>query len=162
MTARPEPDIRDFIDGQSVFYAGTANSIMQLGWPAVGYGVYESKVDNGSVMKMPRKRLRTTVTYLSVALMGTDAERAAYRVAVNDQHRQVQSEPDSPVKYNAFSQDLQLWVALCLYYGARDFYERLHGQLDDETAEWLHGQCARLGTTLQVREEQWPEDRAAF
>lgn len=162
MTARPEPDIRDFIDGQSVFYAGTANSIMQLGWPAVGYGVYESKVDSGSVMKVPRKRLRTTVTYLSVALMGSDEERAAYRTAVNGQHRQVQSGPDSPVKYNAFDRDLQLWVAVCLYYGARDFYERLHCPLDDDTADWLYRQCSRLGTTLQVREEQWPEDRASF
>jgi uncharacterized protein (DUF2236 family) len=162
MTTRPEPDIRDFIDGQSVFYAGTANSIMQLGWPAVGYGVYESKVDSGSVMKVPRKRLRTTVTYLSVALMGSEAERAAYRSAVNGQHRQVRSGPDSPVTYNAFDRDLQLWVAACLYYGAEDFYERLHGPMDDELKDWLYQQCARLGTTLQVRADQWPEDRAAF
>jgi uncharacterized protein (DUF2236 family) len=157
-----EPDIRDFIDGQSVFYAGTANSIMQLGWPGVGYGVHESKVDDGSVMKVPRKRLRTTVTYLSVALMGNEAERAAYRSAVNGQHRQVRSGPDSPVKYNAFDRDLQLWVALCLYYGAADFYERLHGAADDEALDWLYRECSRLGTTLQVRANQWPEDRAAF
>ena len=77
MTSRPEPDIpepniSDFVDGQAVFFAGTANSIMQLGWPAVGHGVFESKVDSGNVMKVPRKRLRTTVTYLSVALMGSE------------------------------------------------------------------------------------------
>jgi uncharacterized protein (DUF2236 family) len=157
-----EFDIRDFMDGQSVFYAGTANSIMQLGWPGVGYGVYESKVDDGSVMKVPRKRLRTTVTYLSVALMGSEAERADYRSAVNGQHRQVQSGPDSPVKYNAFDRDLQLWVAACLYYGAEDFYERLHGTLDDDLKDWLYHRCARLGTTLQVHANQWPTDRAAF
>jgi uncharacterized protein (DUF2236 family) len=158
----PQPDIRDFIDGQSVFYAGTANTVMQLGWPGVGYGVYESKVDSGSVMKVPKKRLRTTVTYLSVALMGSEAERADYRAAVNGQHRQVRSGPNSPVKYNAFDSDLQLWVAACLYYGAEDFYERLHGPLDDDLKDWLYHQCSRLGTTLQVRADQWPEDRAAF
>jgi uncharacterized protein (DUF2236 family) len=157
-----EPHICDFIDGQSVFYAGTANSIMQLGWPGIGYGVYESTVDSGSVMRVPRKRLRTTVTYLSVALMGSEAERAAYRSAVNGQHRQVRSGLDSPVAYNAFDRNLQLWVAACLYYGAADFYDRLHGPADDATAEWLYRQCARLGTTLQVRADQWPEDRAAF
>jgi uncharacterized protein (DUF2236 family) len=157
-----ERDLRDYIDGQAVFYAGTANSIMQLGWPAVGYGVMESRVDSGSVMKVPRKRLRTTVTYLAVAMLGTDAERAAYRTAVNRQHRQVFSTDESPVSYNAFSRDLQLWVAACLYYGAVDVHDRLHGPMDTETADWFYEQAARLGTTLQMRREQWPADRAAF
>ena len=157
-----ERDLRDYIDGQAVFYAGTANSIMQLGWPAVGYGVMESRVDSGSVMKVPRKRLRTTVTYLAVALLGSDRERAAYRAAVNAQHALVRSTDDSPVAYNAFSRDLQLWVAACLYYGAVDVHERFHGPMDTETADWFHGEAARLGTTLQVQPEQWPADRATF
>ena len=84
--ANSELDIRDFIDGQSVFYAGTANSILQLGWPGVGYGVYESKVDDGSVMKVPRKRFRTTVTYLSVAMLGTDEELERGRNELEDQN----------------------------------------------------------------------------
>lgn len=155
-------DLRDHIDGQAVFYAGTANSIMQLGWPGVGYGVMESRVESGQVMRHPRKRLRTTVTYLAVALLGTDAERAAYRQAVNGQHRQVRSTPESPVEYNAFSRELQTWVAACLYYGAVDFHGRLHGPMDADTADWFHGEASRLGTTLQVRDEDWPADRAAF
>lgn len=100
-------DPRDFIDGQAVFFAGTANTIMQLGRPEVGYGVIESKVDDGAVTKVPRKRFRTTVTYLAVALLGTDEERAAYRRAVNRQHRQVRSDEHSPVDYNAFLRELQ-------------------------------------------------------
>lgn len=160
--AGDERDIRDYMEGQAVFYAGTANTIMQLGWPAVGYGVAESKVESGQVMRHPKKRLRTTVTYLAVALMGTDVERAAYREAVNGQHRQVRSTGDSPVKYNAFSRELQTWVAACLYYGAVDFFERLHGPMDAETADWFYREAARLGTTLQMREEDWPADRAAF
>ncbi len=157
-----ERDLRDYIDGQAVFYAGTANSIMQLGWPAVGYGVMESRVDSGSVMKVPRKRARTTITYLAVAMLGTDAERAAYRTAVNRSHRQVYSTETSPVKYNAFSRDLQLWVAACLYYGSVDVHDRFHGPMDTETADWFYREASRLGTTLQMRPEQWPADRAAF
>lgn len=155
-------DPRDFMDGQAVFYAGTANTIMQLGWPEVAYGVMESSVASGSVMTVPKKRLRTTVTYLAVAVLGTEVERAAYRDAVNQQHRHVRSGADSPVEYNAFSRDLQGWVAACLYYGSRDFFERLHGPMDADTAEWFYEHHTRFGTTLQVRREDLPADVAAF
>jgi uncharacterized protein (DUF2236 family) len=157
-----ERDIRDYLDGQVVFFAGAANSIMQLGWPAVGHGVVHGAVESGSVMKHPRKRLRTTVTHLAVAMLGAEGERAAWRGAVNSQHRQVRSAPDAPVKYNAFSKDLQLWVTACLYYGTVDAYQRFHGPLDAETADWLYHYCARLGTTLQMTPDQWPADRRAF
>lgn len=159
----PKPfDIRDYLDGRAVFYAGTANSIMQLSWPQIGYGVFESTVADGDVRKVPLKRLRTTVTYLAVALLGTDAERAAYRAAVNGQHRQVRSTDTSPVTYNAFSRDLQLWVAACLYYGSVDLHERLHGPIPEEHRDPHYRYCARLGTSLQLRDEDWPESRAAF
>ena len=161
-TVLTDLDLRDFVDGQAPFFAGTANVIMQLGWPAVGYGVYESKVDDGNVMLVPLKRARTTVTYLSVALLGTPAERAAYRQAVNGQHTQVHSDEHSPVEYNAFDPDLQLWVAACLAYGARDFHERFHGRPDRPTAEWLHQQMGRLATTLQVPEDRWPATLEEF
>ncbi|WP_448222861.1 oxygenase MpaB family protein [Gordonia iterans] len=58
--------------------AGTANVIMQLSVPAVGYGVYESKVESGNVLKHPVKRTRTTLTYLAVAARGTPELRKAY------------------------------------------------------------------------------------
>src|SRR5690349_24798586 len=42
------------------FAAGAANVVMQLSWPEVGYGVAESKVDSGNLLKHPWKRARTT------------------------------------------------------------------------------------------------------
>ena len=156
-------DLRDYLDGQAPFYAGTANVIMQLGRPEVGYGVYESRVPSGDVRLVPRKRARTTITYLAVALLGTDEERRVLRRAVDKQHVQVRSDERSPVRYNAFDRDLQLWVAACLAYGARDFYEKLHGPHDDpEVAEWLYRETSRLGTTLQVPEHLWPPTLADF
>jgi uncharacterized protein (DUF2236 family) len=110
----------------------------------------------------PWKRLRTTLTYLAVAMMGTDEDRAAYRAAVDGAHRSVHSEPGAPVKYNAFDPKLQLWVAACLYWGIVDLEQRLHGPLDEDTADVLYQYAARLGTTLQMRPEMWPADRKAF
>jgi uncharacterized protein (DUF2236 family) len=150
------------LDGVGGLLAGPANVIMQLALAPVGYGVLESKVESGQVTKHPIKRFRTTFTYISVALWGTDAERALYRTAVNGSHRLVRSDATSPVKYNAFDPQLQLWVAACLYYGTIDILEKLHGPMRDEDADALYEYCARYGTTLQVTPDMWPADRAAF
>ena len=92
-----------------------ANVIMQLALPGVGYGVLESPVDTGNVYKHPFKRARTTGTYLAVATIGTESDRALIRDAVDVAHRQVRSTSSSPVSYNAFDPKLQLWVASRLY-----------------------------------------------
>jgi uncharacterized protein (DUF2236 family) len=155
-------DVREHIDGIGALLAGTANVIMQLSWPAVGYGVLESKVESGQITRHPIKRFRTTFTYLAVAMLGSDNDRERYRDAVNEAHRLVRSEPDSPVSYNAFDPDLQLWVAACLYYGAVDVRTKLRGGLDEYAANALYRYGARFGTTLQVKPEMWPADRAAF
>ncbi|MEV0331952.1 oxygenase MpaB family protein [Nocardia sp. NPDC050717] len=155
-------DIRDYIDGAAAFYGATANVIMQLSLAPVGYGVAESRVHSGSIMRHPVKRTRTTLTYLSVALMGDDADRAAFRTAVNGAHKYVHSTADSPVKYNAFDRNLQMWVAACLYWGSIDVMNRLYGPVDDEIADTFYSFAHHLGTTLQVPREMWPADRAAF
>ncbi|QIS15391.1 oxygenase MpaB family protein [Nocardia arthritidis] len=155
-------DIRAVIDGSAAFFGAAANVIMQLSLRPVGYGVLESTVDSGKIMLHPIKRTRTTLTYLAVALLGTEDERAAYREAVNRSHIPVRSTPDSPVKYSAFDSRLQLWVAACLYWGARDLYERMHGPMDEAAADGFYRHAERLGTTLQVRPGMWPADRAAF
>lgn len=156
-------DMRRYWDGITALYAGGANVALQmLGAPGVAYGVMESKVEGGRVDKHPIKRGRTTLTYLAVAVLGTDRDRAAYREAVNTAHRQVRSTVESPVKYNAFDPELQLWVAACLYFGLVDTWEKLHGPMEEELAERIYQQMAVLGTTLQMRREMWPATRADF
>lgn len=142
--------------------AGTANVVMQLGLPAVGHGVVESPVESGRIFDHPAKRTRTTLTYLVVALRGTPQEKRAYRRAVDRVHAQVRSGPDSPVAYRALDPQLQLWVAACLYRGVEDAHEAFLGGLDDAGREELFADAAPLGTTLQVRDRDWPADRAAF
>ena len=142
--------------------AGAANVIMQLARPGVGYGVSESRVESGRVDRHPIKRARTTFTYLAVATKGTPQQKAAFRHAVNGAHAQVYSTEESPVKYNAFDKDLQLWVGACLYKGGVDVYRMFIGDMDEETAERHYREGMSLGTTLQVPEEMWPADRAAF
>ncbi|HSP03570.1 MAG TPA: oxygenase MpaB family protein [Acidimicrobiales bacterium] len=153
--------LEESLSGIGLAAAG-ANVIMQLSMLPVGHGVASSRVDSGRVDKHPIKRARTTLAYLAVALLGTEDERSAMRSEVDRQHRQVRSRPGDPVRYNAFDTELQLWVAACLYKGTQDI-ERVAGiHRSEEEAERIYRYCARLGTTLQVRPEQWPADRAAF
>jgi uncharacterized protein (DUF2236 family) len=81
---------------------------------------------------------------------------------VNRAHAQVYSTPDSPVQYNAFDPELQLWVAACLYKGGVDFYRMFIGEMDDRDADRHYREAVVLGSTLQVPPEMWPADRAAF
>jgi uncharacterized protein (DUF2236 family) len=142
--------------------AGAANVIMELARPGVGYGVAESRVESGRIDRHPIKRARTTFTYVAVANAGTDAQKAAFRRAVNRAHAQVYSTPDSPVSYNAFDPELQLWVAACIYKGGVDVYRTFIGEIPEEDADRLYREGMSIGTTLQVPPEMWPADRAAF
>ncbi len=72
------------------------------------------------------------------------------------------STPESPVAYNAFDPDLQLWIAACLYRGVEDVYRLFVGDIDEHTADQLYSDSMALGTTLQVPPEMWPPNRRAF
>lgn len=161
--ARPQTDfdVRDVVEGAALL-ASTANVVMQLARPAVGHGVVESSVEAGQMMRHPLRRLRGTLTYLSVAFLGTAEERAFCRRQVNRSHAQVRSAAGSPVRYNAFDPQPQLWVAACLYRGMTDVHTLLHGPADEAAADAIYRECRRLGTTLQMPEQMWPADRAAF
>jgi uncharacterized protein (DUF2236 family) len=163
-TARWTDDTVDVAEAMDfwAFAAGAANVVMQLARPAVGYGVVESKVDSGNLLKHPWKRARTTFQYLAVAVMGTDDDRAAFRAAVDGAHRHVKSEPSSPVRYHAFDRELQMWVAACLFVGSEDTHLLLRGPMNREQAEQFYRSAWTLGTTLQVTEDQWPATRVAF
>lgn len=141
---------------------GIANVIMQLSRPGVGYGVLESPVESGQVFRHPFKRARTTFSYISVALMGTPEDKAAYRRAVNRAHARVRSGPSSPVTYSAFDRELQLWVAACLYWGLEDTYLKFIGPIEPARRDRLYEEAAAFGTTLQVPPDAWPADRDAF
>ncbi|MFC4604731.1 oxygenase MpaB family protein [Rhodococcus kronopolitis] len=158
---RGEVLITDALDFWA-FAGGAANVIMQLGWPGVAYGVMESRVESGSLVRHPWKRARTTFQYLTVAILGSDEERRAYRQAVNGVHRHVRSDENSPVEYNAFDRELQMYVAACLYVGFEDSHQLLHGRLTEVQAEAFYRSSSTLGTTLQVTEDMWPPTRADF
>lgn len=145
-----------------VLLGATANVIMELSLPPVGYGVLESRVSSGNLFEHPLHRFRTTNTYLGVALLGTEEERRAYRAAVGRSHARVVSTEDSPVHYRATDRNLQLWVAACIYRAYEDVWGLCTGAPGTRLPDDVYREFALLGTGLQVRPEQWPADRDAF
>lgn len=162
---RPGRDDRciasDPLVGARLLAAG-ANVVMQLALPPVGYGVVESRVASGQLFARPLKRTRTTLGYLAVAMAGSIEEKRHYRQALDTVHAQVRSGPTSPVEYDAFDPELQLWVAACLYVGLEQTSQALFGPLDARAIDELYAGAAPLATTLQVPSARWPADRAAF
>lgn len=153
--------------GASIFTAlsGTANVVMQLSRPEIGYGVKDSVVTEGSLFGNPRRRQRTTVGLLAVAVLGTPQERAAYRAAVNGSHARVRSDgagPDSPIAYSAFDPELQLWVGACIYRGFEEAREYTYGPLRGAEREEFYRQGAIFGGILQMPLEVWPATRDDF
>lgn len=162
MTTIEKPaGLDDAMDGIGLA-AGAANIIMQLSWPGVGYGVYESRVESGRLFDHPYKRSRTTLSYLAVAAKGTDDEKRLFRNGVNKAHAQVRSTGASPVEYNAFDPELQLWVAACIYRGFEDVHRALYGPIPAHAIDYFYQRGATFGTTLQVKPDMWPADRELF
>jgi uncharacterized protein (DUF2236 family) len=141
--------------GASLFTAlsGTANVIMQLSRPEIGYAVRDSVVTEGNLFASPRRRQRTTVGYLAVAVLGTPEERAAFRQATNRSHARVPG---------AFDPDLQRWVAACIYRGFEESRTLLHGPLRGAEREEFYRQGVVFGALLQMDPNLWPGDRDAF
>nr|WP_316575369.1 oxygenase MpaB family protein [Nocardia canadensis] len=144
------------------FAGAAANVAMQFAHRGVAAGVMESKVESGALMVHPWKRLRTTASYLAVAVLGSDEEKRAMREAVNVAHRQVRSGPNSKVKYNAFDRHLQLYVAAAIYIGYEDTHQLLCGKMTEAELEQFYQGADTFGTTLQVHPDMWPETHADF
>ncbi len=145
----------DLITGLGPTIAG-ANVIMQLANPKVGHGVVESRVDSGSAVKRPMKRSRTTATFLAVALIGDDEDRAFVHRELQRIHGLVYSTEQSPVRYSGNDSRLQKWVAICLLKYFIDQFELLYGPLTDAEKERVVADSRWLGTTLNVAPDQWP------
>lgn len=156
----------DMVPGQAdlgaegILLAGAGRAILlQLAYPAIGRGVAE----HTSFIERPLDRLRNTLTYVYAIVYGTESQVKEVRRRVNRAHAPVRRAPDETSQgYNAFDADAQLWVVATLYDTAATIYERIYGPLDDETADYMYRDYAKLGTALQLPAELWPADRAAF
>lgn len=135
-------------DGALVL-GGMAAILLQVGDPVVARGVAE----HSDFARHPMARLRNTLSY--VYAVGLGSEQQAQRAAslVDRAHAGVVGATDV---------HRQLWVVATLYQVGIWAHEELVGPLTVDVADEIYAASARLGTMLQVPQEVWPPDRAAF
>lgn len=145
---------------EGILLAGAGRAILlQLADPAVGRGVAE----HSTFTDRPINRLKGTLTYVYAVTYGTDEQVKEVQRRVNRAHASVNGADNEISKgYNAYDPELQLWVTATLYDTALTIIEKIYGPLDDESADAMYRDYARLGTALQLPADMWPEDRAAF
>lgn len=145
---------------EGVLLAGAGRAILlQIANPAVGHGVAE----HSNFAERPLDRLRATMTYVYAVVYGTEEQLAAVRRTVNRTHAPVRRKPDAGSEgYSAFDAQSQLWVVATLYDTAVTVHEKVYGPLDEEAADSVYRDYAKIGTALQLPAELWPADRAAF
>lgn len=145
---------------EGILLAGAGRAILlQLANPAIGRGV----AAHSTFTQRPVNRLKGTLTYVYAVVYGTDEQVHEVRRRVNRAHAPVRRAADeSSAGYNAYDPALQLWVVATLYDTALTVIEKIYGPLDDESADAMYQDYARLGTSLQVPAGLWPKDRAAF
>jgi uncharacterized protein (DUF2236 family) len=145
---------------EAVLIAGGGRAILlQLADPAIGYGV----ANHSDFASRPLDRLHSTLTFVYAVAFGTPEQRVTVTRRVNRAHGPVHGEAhDNVPAYNAFTPELQLWVAATLYDSALTVHEHILGPLGEELADELYAEYGELGSTLQMPAGLWPENRVAF
>lgn len=146
--------LEHFVAEQMLMLGAGSTVMYQLAMRGVGLGVAE----HSTTLERPVDRLRTTLTYVFVMVLGTEEEKRAVSRMVNRAHATVRSVG----RYTAFDTDLQLWVAATLARNGEVLYERMFGRMDDATRERIYKESWIFGTALQVTPEMWPQTRADF
>ena len=148
------------LNAEGILLAGAGRAILlQLADPAVGRGV----ADNSTFTDRPINRLKGTLTYVYAVTYGTEEQVKEVRRRVNRAHVPVRrGADDKSPGYNAYDPELQLWVTATLYDTALTIIEKIYGPLDDESADAMYQDYARLGTALQLPPDKWPKDREEF
>ncbi|MFE7224699.1 oxygenase MpaB family protein [Nocardioides sp. NPDC057577] len=146
--------LADLIAEQALMLGAGSTVFFQLAEKGVGLGVAE----HSTTLQRPADRLRTTMTYVYVMILGSEEERRAISKMVNRAHRTVRS----PGRYTAFDPELQLWVAATLAHNGIFIHERIWGPPSPEVRLRLYRDAQIFGNALQVRPEQWPETLEEF
>lgn len=149
-----EVELKDFIAEQALLLGAGSTVLNQLAMKGVGLGVAE----HSTALRRPVDRLRTTLTYVYVMILGTEAERDAIRRMVNKAHVSIRSEG----RYSAYDKDLQLWVAATLAHNGPFIYEKTFGPLTPASRERIYQDCQIFGNALQVDPAMWPPTLAEF
>ncbi|KAJ5161315.1 hypothetical protein N7492_006707 [Penicillium capsulatum] len=145
---------------EGILFAGSgAALLLQAAMPAIRDEENENPNPEDLATEL-LDALQAHLSYLSTLVFGSRDERQALLSLL---HR-----GEAPGlgggRNNRFAHHppLQLWMAATLYATATDFYQRVYGRIDYQTAQRGYSEFALLMNCLGLPPGTWPETRQAF
>ncbi|KAJ5692737.1 hypothetical protein N7462_002160 [Penicillium macrosclerotiorum] len=145
---------------EGILFAGSgAALLLQAALPAIR----ETEAPNQGHKALATElidALQAHISYISTLVFGTRAERKA----LLDLLQQGDAPGLGGGRNNRFTHhpELQLWMAATLYATATDFYQRVYGRVDYQTAQRAYSEFTLLISYLGVPAGTWPDSRQAF
>ncbi|KAJ5593975.1 uncharacterized protein N7459_000183 [Penicillium hispanicum] len=145
---------------EGILFAGSgAALLLQAALP----GIRDTEIANGGPEALATElldALQAHISYVSCLVFGTRAERKA----LLDLLRRGEAPGLGGGRNNRFAHHppLQLWMAATLYATATDFYQRVYGRVDYETAQRGYDEFSLLVNCLGMPAGTWPATRQAF
>jgi len=144
---------------EGILFAGSgAALLLQAAMPAIREEeIKESSKDLATELL---DALQAHLSYISILVFGTNAER---KTLLNLLQRG--EAPGLGGGHNnrfAHHPPLQRWMAATLYATATDYYQRVYGRVDYDTAQRGYAEFTMLINCLGMPAGTWPETRQAF
>ena len=142
----------------AVMLGGGRALLMQVAHPGVGYGVEQ----HSSYASNPWARLMRTSDLMMKLSYGTPKQVARQQEIFKNMHRPVHGRTDDGSRYNAFSQDLLLWVWSTLVDTAAIMYDEVRTPLRRDELERFYLESTALAKGCGVRADNIPASWGDF
>ncbi|KAJ5772623.1 hypothetical protein N7520_003152 [Penicillium odoratum] len=145
---------------EGILFAGSgAALLLQAAMPEIRKK--ESKNENENPQDLATElldALQAHISYTSTLVFGTRAERKALLELLHNEATSLSG------RNNRFADHppLQLWMAATLYATATDFYQRVYGRVNYQTAQQGYSEFTLLINCLGIPTGTWPETRQKF
>ncbi|KAA8646522.1 hypothetical protein EYZ11_004812 [Aspergillus tanneri] len=144
---------------EGILFAGSGSALLlQAAHPGIkqriNYGHYGSGQNLATELG---NALQAVLSYVACLVFGTRQEKKTLLDLI---HRD--QPPFRTSEAYTSHPPTQLWVAATLYATATDFYQRIYGRVNYQTAEKTYGEFTILMQSLGMPTGSWPPTRQAF
>jgi uncharacterized protein (DUF2236 family) len=134
---------------EGILFAGSgAALLLQAALPGIRATENESSKDLATELL---DTLQEHISQISILVFGTRAERKALLELIQQQDDRFLHNPSQA-----------RWIAATLYATATDFYQRVYGRVDYDTAQRGYDEFTMLMSCIGLPQGTWPESRTTF
>ncbi|KAB8072661.1 hypothetical protein BDV29DRAFT_202213 [Aspergillus leporis] len=149
---------------EGILFAGSGSALLlQAAFPGIRsrtsdtHDAGNGTADSSNLATELGDALQANLSYIACLVFGTRQEKKTLLDLLSN------SQPPLRGSENFSShRPTQLWVAATLYATATDFYQRVYGRVNYQTAEKAYVEFTSLMHAVGIPPGTWPENRQAF